>query len=80
MAEGGEGEEEIQFLRTVSPANLYLPGRPNLRDDEEISEGYITRKINSSELGDNLTRVCQFQPLQFQPGLLSADGLFLQRP
>lgn len=33
MAEGGEGEEEIQFLRTVSAANLFLLGRPNLHVD-----------------------------------------------
>lgn len=31
MSEGGEGEEEIQFLRTVSPAYLLLLGRANLR-------------------------------------------------
>lgn len=30
MAEGGEGEEEIQFLRTVSPAYLLLLGRADL--------------------------------------------------
>lgn len=44
MAEGGEGEEEIQFLRTVSPAffrgglNLHLLLDDDDDDDEELSE------------------------------------------
>lgn len=49
------------------------------RDDEEMCKVSITREKNSSELGENLTRVCQFQLLRFHSGLFSADRLFLQR-
>lgn len=51
-----------------------------LSDGEEMCEVQVARKKNRSELGENLTGVCQFQLLHFQPGLFSADRLFLQRP
>lgn len=36
MAEGGEGEEEIQFLRTVSPADFpFGEGQPALAAEGE---------------------------------------------
>lgn len=51
-----------------------------LSDDEEMCEVHITRRKNRSELAENLSWVYQFQLVQFQPGLFSADRLFLQRP
>lgn len=41
MAEGGEGEEEIQFLRTVSA--LFLAGEPVLA--AQGSESYKTSRM-----------------------------------
>lgn len=38
MAEGGEGEEEIQFLRTVSPAHSPFLGNLYLLEDERSHE------------------------------------------
>lgn len=46
MAEGGEGEEEIQFLRTVSPAYSPFSGKANLHRLPEGSLG-LEKKMRS---------------------------------
>lgn len=45
MAEGGEGEEEIQFLRTVSPAYFFWGGRANLHWLPEMDIGNYESSI-----------------------------------
>lgn len=56
MAEGGEGEEEIQFLRTVSPAYLLLLGRADLHGVMKSGVKFMERgkKKTPTELDETL--------------------------